>query len=196
MSKFFNVVLVVALLGALGFSIVAARGKVNWGIWSRSTQTEVVKSVEFSQDITLMRLGVAEVDSEENFAKLNNIELPGTSKEIYLKFTCKLQLGIDGQDVKITKIGDNSYRIAIPKFKSLGISEPDVDTILDQSGALSLFTKDVDRDELENEMMNNLATDTYIEENRAALEMQAQTFYTSIVHGVDPDVTLQFTFAD
>ena len=58
------VVLVVAVVLALGLGFGAATVTNAWDLdfWSRSSDSQVVQSIEFSEDITLLKLGVQGID--------------------------------------------------------------------------------------------------------------------------------------
>lgn len=194
-SKLLNVVLALALLVGFGVSVAAAKGYLSIGVWSRSQDSRIVQSVELSQDVTLVRLGNQGIKEVRKGTTIFGWTVPGTSEVSYIRYSYKAALGIDGRDVTITKVNDSTYRITIPKFVFLGHSDESFETVVDDNGVLSFVTADIDKEKAINEILSDTASEELISANEDILKAQAQTFYTSIVHGVDPDVTLQFTFA-
>ena len=147
MSKFFNVVLVLALIVGFGVSVAASKGLLSIGIWSRSTDSRVVQSIELSQDVTLIRLGNEGMKKVESGTEVFGWKVPGTNRADFIQYSYKAALGIDGREVKIEKVGDKTFRVSIPAFKFLGHSDEEFKTVVEDNGVLSFVTADIDKAE-------------------------------------------------
>ncbi|WP_454149727.1 hypothetical protein [Microbacterium lacticum] len=103
---------------------------------------------------------------------------------------------LQGKDVEIVQTGDNSYRITIPEFIYLGYSDPDLSVADEENGILSWTTPEIDTSEIFEELLSSQVVSEHIDGFRSVLEEQAKTFYTKIVTAIDPDIVLDFTFAE
>ena len=122
------------------------------------------------------------------------MEIPGTERAQFIQYSFDAKLGFDGKDVVIKPAGDNTYDITIPEFKFIGYDHPEYRTVVDQNGALSFGTPQIDTANMINEILSDKARSEYVEKNRDILEDQAESFYTSIVRSVSPDAKLNFIF--
>ncbi|MUH60151.1 hypothetical protein [Bifidobacterium canis] len=196
-------VAVISLLvgGLLGVFVVT-------GIWSmfpstmppflqknaESTNTQVIRALERTEEVSLVRLGVTGIASQENNSHLFNIEIPGSNRTKFIQYTFDAKLGFEGKDVTIEKTGDSTYTITVPEFKFIGYDNPEYRVAVENNGMLSFGTAQIDSTEMINEIINNDTKAEYIKSNQDLLKDQAKLFYTSIIMSIDPDVKLTFEY--
>lgn len=161
---------------------------------SKSTDTQVIRAMEQTKEVSLLRLGITGVKSRENKSHFFNMEIPGTERAQFIQYSFDAKLGFDGKDVVIKPAGDNTFDVTIPEFKFIGYDHPEYRTIVEQNGALSFGTEQIDTANMINEILSDKAKNEYVEKNRDILEDQAKSFYTSIVSSVSPETKLNFTF--
>lgn len=188
-----------AIVALLSFSLAAGmvwlKERFEWDVWSSSTDTQVVQSVELRQDVTLLRLGIQGIRMDETGSHIGSWKIPGTGRSIYLQYKYTAMLGLDGSQVTIEKIGDKHYRVNIPEFKFLGHSDASFETAVEDGGVISFVTPDIDTTETINEILNSDVKNEHLKDNRELLKLQTEDFYSGIIHGVDPDITLEFHYA-
>lgn len=161
---------------------------------SKSTDTQVIHAMKQTKEVSLLRLGITGIKSKENKSHFFNMEIPGTERAQFIQYSFDAKLGFDGKDVVIEPASDNTYDITIPEFKFIGYDHPEYRTVVDQNGALSFGTPQIDTANMINEILSDKARSEYVEKNRDILEDQAESFYTSIVRSVSPDAKLNFIF--
>lgn len=161
---------------------------------SKSTDTQVIRAMEQTKEVSLLRLGITGVKSRENKSHFFNMEIPGTERAQFIQYSFDAKLGFDGKDVVIKPAGGNTFDVTIPEFKFIGYDHPEYRTIVEQNGALSFGTEQIDTANMINEILSDKAKNEYVEKNRDILEDQAKSFYTSIVSSVSPETKLNFTF--
>lgn len=150
--------------------------------------------MERTKEVSLLRLGITGIKSQENKSHFFNMEIPGTERARFIQYSFDAKLGFEGKDVVIEKSGGNTFDITIPQFKFIGYDHPEYRVIVDQNGALSFGTPQIDTADMINEILTNTAKNEYVETNREILEEQAKSFYTSIVTSVNSEAKLNFTF--
>lgn len=193
------VVLVVAVVLALGLGFGAATVTNAWDLdfWSRSSDSQVVQSIEFSEDITLLKLGVQGIDRVSGGSTFIKWHVPGTGTAQYVQYKFTANLGVDGSQVTIDKIAENRYRITVPEFEFLSNSDPEFETAVEDDGVISFINQDDDDAVLDavNVILNSETKSQYVTDNRQLLELQCETFYTNIVRAIDPTIELEFVYA-
>lgn len=112
------------------------------------------------------------------------------------EYTFTAKLGIDGKDVTIEPKGDHTYGIGIPEFIFIGYDDPEYRTVVENSGILSFGTQQPDTADMINKILSDQAKQEYVDGNVDLLKDQAKSFYTSIIMSIDPEVKLDFAFAD
>lgn len=195
--RWLSVIVIALVIGVLGGGYLGSHtlNPIKWGIWSSSTDTEVVQSIELKQDVTLMSLGIQGLKEVEKGTHIGTWKVPGTTSTTYLKYSFDGQLGLDGSKVSTTKTGEKAYKVSIPAFKFLGHDNEKFETSESSDGVLSFVTPDADHDDLVNSVLDDSTEAQYVKQNEDLLERQAKDFYSNIIHAIDPDITLTFTFA-
>lgn len=105
-------------------------------------------------------------------------------------------VGIDGEEVTITRTADDAFLVSIPDFILIGIDEPKYTVVNESNGVLSFLTPEIDTLKLTEEVLTDEVKTEHIDGLRPLLEVQAESFYTNIINAIDPDVTLEFKFAN
>lgn len=161
---------------------------------AQTSDTQVIHSMQRTKEVSLLRLGVTGIISRENKSHFFSMEIPGSERAQFIQYTFDAKLGFEGKDVVIEEAGDNTFDIAIPEFKFIGYDHPEYRIVVEQNGALSLGTQQIDTLDMVNNILTDKAKKEYVDSNRDILEEQAKSFYTSIVQSVSPDTKLNFTF--
>ncbi|WP_396667360.1 hypothetical protein [Microbacterium sp. R86528] len=198
-AKLLLVIVVLALIGAAAF-VGLGVGKVLGATESRDVQ--VIRSIKGEEQVILVTAGMTDVEEERDdgltlgFGELKLFTLPGTERSVLVRYDYDAKFGIEGKDVDIAQTGDNSYLISIPEFVYLGYANPDLSVAAEKNGALSWTTPEIDVTAVFEELLSGQAVDEHIDGLRPLLEEQAEEFYSKIVKAIDPDVTLEFEFAE
>ena len=91
--------------------------------------------------------------------------------------------------------GQHHYTVSIPKFIFIGYDKPSYKVAVEDGGALSWATPEIDSAEMINTLLNDKAEQQYIETNHEALQDQAKAFYSAIITSVDSESDVKFNFA-
>lgn len=190
-------VLLVAFVVAIGlFTVVQNQGWLTpFGIESESHDSQVIQAIERTQEVSLLSLGVEGIKDEDQNGTFFGKELPFTEKKLFMRYRFDAKLGIDGSQVEVTQTGDNAYRISVPEFTFIGYEEPDFEVAVEDNGALSWATPDIEQTEMVNELLNDDARETYIADHEDVLKDQAQVFYDRLITSIDPDAKTTYEFA-
>ena len=159
-----------------------------------TSDTQVIRSMERKKEVALLRLGITGIISQENKSHFFNMEIPGTERARFIQYTFDAKLGFEGKDVSIKETGKNTFDVEIPEFKFIGYDHPEYRMIVEQNGALSFGTQQIDSLDMINNILTEKTKQEYVDSNRDLLEEQAKSFYASIVMGVNPEAKLNFTF--
>ena len=181
------------LAGGLLASLSAVRASV-LTTNTVTTNTQVVSSVSLKEQVVLLGLGVQGVEQKREQGKFFGIQIPGSERAAFVQYSFTAKLGIEGKDVKIEPVGDKRFRLIVPGFIFIGLDDPKFELLVENNGILSGVTPEIDQLEIANHVLGDDARATYIAKHAELLEGQARSFYTSIVHSIDPDVALEFEF--
>lgn len=192
-AKFLLVLFVVLLIAA------AAIG----GLWlgksfgaSEQREIQVIKSVELQEQVVLLRSAIADLKPRADIQDINGVAIPWTDRSVLLQYEFDTMVGIDGEEVTITRTADNAFLVSIPDFILIGIDEPKYTVVNESNGVLSFLTPEIDTLKLTEEVLTDEVKTEHIDGLRPLLEVQAESFYTNIINAIDPDVTLEFKFAN
>lgn len=190
------VLLVVALSVSAG-GVLASFSALRASVFTTNTEvinTQVVSSVSLDEQVVLMGLGVEGVEQKRENSKFFGFEIPGSERAAFIQYSFTAKLGIEGEDVRVTRTGDKQFRITIPGFVFIGLDNPKFVLLVEDNGILSSVTPEIDQLEIANHVLGDDAKATHIAKNTELLEQQAKSFYTSIVHSIDPEIALEFEF--
>lgn len=194
------VVMVVGLAAtyALGTVSLWSLGSL-FGTRSDDRNSQVVQSVEREEEVVLLSLAVQGIDKDTEARKLPFGDLWESGRASYIQYEFRAKLGIDGEDVDIEPKpeAENTYIVSIPEFIWIGESEWSTEVAVENNGALSLFTPEIDQVEQINEILQNAGIkEKHLKANDEQLRGQARAFYTGILTAIDPEVALQFEFTE
>lgn len=186
---------IVGIAGTLGIFWLCPSVMPSWLREKGTDDTQVIHSMKRTKEVSLLRLGVTGIISKENKSHFFNMEIPGTERARFIQYTFDAKLGFEGKEVVIKEAGENTFDVSIPEFKFIGYDHPEYRVIVEQNGALSFGTQQIDSLDMVNNILTDKAKKEYIDSNRDLLEEQTKSFYTSIVASVNPDAKLNFSFA-
>jgi hypothetical protein len=185
-----------AFLLAIGiFTVVKNQGWLSpFGVLSESHDSQVIRAIERTQEVSLVSLDVPGIREKSDSAKLFGKSIPGTGEKLFMQYAFDAKLGIDGAQVAVTKTGDSAYLISVPEFIFIGYDDPDFKVAVEDSGVLSWATPDIDKVEMVNEILNDDARQTYLDSNEELLQDQTRVFYDSLISSIDPEVVTTYEF--
>lgn len=162
---------------------------------STSRNTQVIKAIEKIDEVALVSLGIQGIMEKTQKATIFGMEVPGSGRALYLQYAFTAKLGVDGGEVDI-KQGDTAdeFVISIPRFIFIGHDDVNFKLAVENNGALSFMTPEIDEFEVVNEILNEGSKREYVNSNEDTLRAQAKSFYTSIVKGIDPELDVDFDF--
>lgn len=195
------------LLVAVILALIAGAALVSFNVGkffgaTESRDTQVIRSITGEEQVILVTAGMTDVQEErEDGLKLgigdwDFFTLPGSERSVLVRYEYDAKFGIEGKDVKISRTGDDSYLITIPKFIYLGYADPDLSVANEENGFLSWTTPEIDTTEIFEKLLSEQAVKQHIDGARLTLEEQAEVFYSKIVHAIDPAIMLDFEFTE
>ena len=189
-------VFVVFVLAIVGFTALKNAGLLSpLGIESETSDSQVVQTIERTEEVSLLALGIQGITSEERCSTAFGKCVPGTSDEVYLQYTFTGKLGIDGADVEVTETGADAYTISVPDFDFIGYSEPTFEVAVTDDGVLSWVTEDIDQAEMITKILSDEAQQKYVQDNETSLQEQTKVFYDNIILSVAPQAKITYEFA-
>lgn len=188
--------LVVAFVVAIGgFTMVKNLGWLSpFGINSESHDSQVIHAIERTQEVALVGLGIQGIKEEEQNGEIFGVDVWGTTEKVFMRYSFTAKLGIDGEQVKVTKQAKDSYLISVPKFIFIGHEDPDFEVAVEDGSVLSWTTPDIDKVEMVNEILNDDAKDEYVTSNEDILQTQTEVFYDSLIKSIDPAIVTEYEF--
>lgn len=192
-ALFTVITLTVGAAIALGATMVLS-GTPLFGSTSDSHNTQIVKSVTREEQVVLVGLGIEGISQKNKKGEIFGIEIPGSDRAVFLRYSFTAKLGLEGKDVTVAETGENRYLVSIPQFIFIGHGNPTFETAVQQDGILSWTVPEIDPVEMINEILNDDAKDQYIKANEDLLRDQAKTFYGNIINGINPDAEVRFEF--
>ena len=188
--------LVLAFLVALGiFSVIRSQGWLSpLGIGSSSSDSQVVQALERTQEVSLLGLGIQGIKEENRDREVFGKSIPGTAERLFVQYSFKAKLGLDGSEVKVTTAAPGRYLITVPEFTFLGYDKLKFEVAVEDNDVLSWVTPDIDQMQMATKILNGEARRQYIVDNDDLLREQTKVFYDSLVKSVDPDAVTEFRF--
>lgn len=190
------VVVIAAVVVALaGFTMVKDKGLLSpFGINSEGQDTQVIQAVQRVQEVALLKLVIQGITSERADRELFGKTIPGTGQSVFLQYDFNAKLGINGEDVTVSKTGEHTYLVTVPAFMVIGYDKPTFKVATEDGGILSWVTTDIDKVDMVNEVFNEAAQKQYLEEQQDQLKDQAELFYSSLIASIDPAAVTTFEF--
>ena len=195
-SAALGLALVLAFLVALGvFSVVQSKGWLSpWGIGSSSNDSQVVQALERTQEVSLLGLGIEGIKEENRDREIFGQTIPGTGETLFVRYSFKAKLGLDGKKVKVTSTAPGSYLISVPEFRFIGTDQPSFKVAVEDNDVLSWVTPDIDQLQMVSEILNSESQRQYLVDNDDLLREQTKVFYNGLIQSVDPDARTEFEF--
>lgn len=188
-------VLLTFVLAIAAFTVVKNQGWLTaFSIESSSRDSQVIHAIERTQEVSLLSLGIQGIREEDQRGSVLGWEVPLTGKTLFMQYSFDAKLGLDGQQVEVTRTGENSYQVSIPRFGFIGYDNLDFKVAVEDGSALSWATPDIDQAELITEILNDEARETYVSKNEDLLRGQAELFYSTLISSVVPDAQTEFEF--
>lgn len=202
MSRFFTGL--IALIVTIAIVVVGgafALKKMGFNLsetTSVTSDSRIVESIEMKQDIVLMHVNTHGLfDETLNNVKKLGITVPDSDRRLILSYRYTANLGIDGKDVDIKKTGEKSYTITIPPFKVLGTSDLKWEKEISLDGSLSFVNEEINRSKIQTCLLSDeTLSRKHLPESDELMRDQAEAFYSTIVHGIDPEIELTFEFTE
>lgn len=189
-------VFVVFLLAIVGFTALKNAGLLSpFGVKSGTSDSQVVQSIERTEEVSLIALGIQGIVSEERCSEAFGKCVPGTSEEVYLQYHFTGKLGVDGAAVEITESGPDAYTVSVPEFEFIGYEEPTFEVVVTDGGVLSAVTDDIDQAAMVTKILSEDAQQKHLDDHEATLQEQTKVFYDNVLRGVAPEALLTYEFA-
>ncbi|MBB1511212.1 hypothetical protein H5399_01120 [Tessaracoccus sp. MC1627] len=164
------------------------------GSESESTDTRVIQSITREEQVVLLSLGIQGISEKTERMTFLGVDVPGSNRASFVQYSFNAKLGIDGRDVRIDPIGEKKYRISIPEYIFIGHSNEDFKLVAENNGALSFITPENDPVEMINNILSEDTQAEYIANNEEILREQAVMFYSGIITGIDPEISITYDF--
>jgi len=186
-------VIVLVIVVVLGLSYLqnnSNRGQVI------SKESSVVDSVADIGEIALVQLGIVDIYSTEQATYIPYIgSLIGSERKKFLRVEFDAKLGIDGNRVVITPLGNNNYEVKIPPFIFIGFDNLKSEVAAENNGILSWTNPQIDSTDMINEIFSDANKKIYLGKYHKQLEDSARVFFTQLIRAIDPDAKLTFVFS-
>lgn len=187
--------LVLAVAGAGIFGVVTLWLASPFSLATQSRSTQAVEAMERKGDVVVLGLTVAGVDDKKTVGQLYDIDIPWTTRSVFLRYTFDAKLGFSGEDVKIETAGDTGIKVTIPQFVFIGSDNFKSEIASEDNGVLSWLTPEIDDRAMSEEILTDATKQAYVDKNVDELQQNAEAFYTDLVAAIDPSITLTFEFA-
>lgn len=189
------VLVLAGLVVVVAFTAARNQGWLTpFGVTSESNDSQVVRTIERTQEVSLVSLGIEGIDDESNKGEVFGFELPGTEKTLYLRYSFTAKLGLDGEAVDIEKTGEHSYRLEVPEFSFIGYSDLTFERAVEDNDILSFVSTDVDQSAAQDKILSPGAQAKYLAQNQEVLRDQTEFFFDALITSVDPDATTTYEF--
>lgn len=200
MKRFFTKVLWslgLIVLGALLALFIASRFSGDTEKTTNTTNT--ITRLEQVQEHIFLNVGINTIETiehENEFLKKLNLNFPITQKRALVIVNYMAKFGFN-KPVTITELSENTYRITVPAFVSLGVELDETNPYqlysMDE-GLLSFATEDIDTAEYVSERLSNAEQQTYLAQYQQELKESCERYFASIFEAIDPAITLEFQY--
>lgn len=189
----------VILLLAVGVALALGASKIFPGLLpftsvSESHDSQVIQSVTRTEQIALVSLGIQGISQQKGASKFYGVTVPGSERRTMLQYGFEAKLGVDGKDVTIKSAGEGAYVITVPRFIFIGHDNEKFETVIDENGALSWTTPEIDTAKMISGILSDSGKQEYIAKNEDLLKDQTKAFYGNIVRAIDPKAEVTFDF--
>lgn len=182
-------------IAILAFNVVKGQGWLSpFGVRSESRDSQVIQAIERTQQVSLVSLSIEGIKSEKQKGTILGFNIPASEDRVFLQYSFKAKLGIDGGRVEVMNSGENSYTVSIPEFIFIGYDEPTFEVATRSGDFLSFTAPEVDQAKMVSQILDPTAQQKYLASNQDVLKDQSKTFYRTLITTIDPaaSVTLEF----
>lgn len=189
-------VVAVGVLSAVGtLGTASALGNVfSFGNKPDSRNSQVIESITRQEQVVLLSLGIQGISEKNDRSEFMGVEVPGSGRLSLMQYGFKAKLGFDGKDVKFEEPSDGKILVSIPEFIFIGHDEETFKLVVEDKGALSWITPEIDAVETINNILNDETKGQHVASNEEILKDQAVNYYKNIVEGIDPDIDVEVKF--
>lgn len=166
------------------------------GTKSDTTHSQLIQSITREEQIVLVSLGIQGISTKKESSVLFGADIPWSERTLFLQYNFSAKLGIDGKDVEFELRGENDLRVFIPKFIFIGHDNEEFKLVAENNGFLSFVTPGIDRVEMINKILSSDTQEEYVSANEEILKDQVKAFYTSLIMSIDPNLEVEFEFAN
>ncbi|RNE48499.1 hypothetical protein [Corynebacterium alimapuense] len=159
-----------------------------------SNDEKIITAIERQEQLVLLSTNVQGLSEERVNRSFLGRTLIGSERTQFLQYSYRAKFGIEGSEVTVTETDDNQYLIVVPKFIFIGHDSEQFKTAIENNGALSWATPEIDTARTITSILNAETKAEQINDNRDLLEDQARAFYLGIIHSIDDQVEVQFEF--
>jgi len=163
---------------------------------SNEHDSQVIRYATPEQEVSLLSLHIQGVARHDSSGQILGVAVPASERTTLIQYRFDAKLGIDGSRVEIKPNGTGSLRVMIPEFIGIGFDNPVFEDAIESNDTLSWLAPPA----VQTRMINNILSDEnkheYIAQSEVALKEQAKVFYSAIIASVDPEIRIDFEFAD
>lgn len=187
--------LLIGVVVAVGTLFVFRAPIVSWIGATTDKSTRIVNAVERTQEVALVTLSIEGIEERKtDDGQLLFLSIPN-SRTTFVRYSFDAKLGFDAKGVDIDERPDGSFVVRIPSFSVIGLDNQHVETAVEDNDLLNWTTPEINKDDIYNAIFGDDLEAEYIAKNTDLLQDQAWAFYASIIHSIDPDIALEFEFA-
>lgn len=199
-SKARAIVTTIGVVGALALGGVAGATAVQtvpdmFGSQTEERNQQLVSSITRMEQVVLVSLGIQGIAEQTENSEVFGITVPGSTRTMFVQYSFNAKLGLDGEDVTIEQTSEDEFLITIPQFEFIGHSDEEFRLVTEDNGALSFVTPEIDPVDMINGILDNDAKLEYVAANEEILTTQAEAFYSGIVSSIDPELDVDFAYA-
>lgn len=161
------------------------------GVLPTTGTQDSIASIEKVQKTVLVEAEIQKVVPKETAKKY----IPLSGKKVLLVLKYKAQFGIE-KPVKISKLGNSSYLVNVPKFQVIGVKhvQDGAQVYNVDKGILSSLADDIDVAKISNDEMTNQAQKKYLNKNVNWIKESAKTHYDQLIKAIDSDAKITYVF--
>ena len=172
-----------------------------WGVTSQKPETPKssisIEYLEKVNEVVFLNAGVKDIITETKSTQVFGFDVPFSKKTALVILNYKAKFGIK-KPVKIEKVGENEFKIIVPKFEVIGVelSKDNPYDLYDSHGELlSGTTEDVDTGKLVTNQLASEKQEEYLEKYKDDIKESATNYYKTLVSSMfeDPKLTVEFS---
>lgn len=162
---------------------------------SEIRDSQIIEAVTSEQQVVLVSLGIQGVQEQSTSGRVFGFDIPGSTRTSLIVYSFNAKLGIEGSELEIEMLDDNSVLVRVPAFIFIGHHDESFRLVTETGGVMSWTTPQVDSVAMINDILDDEGHAVYLSDHDAVLREQAVEFYSGIIHGIDPGLTVEFEFA-